>query len=213
MTSLQTIYPRAKTAGGKAFDNLEAFYSRPLGIVAWLVTSLYLAYAGGAVMFWVHALYRGEAGPAINDVSHWLLDSTLGFVALTPAVFFLLPLALWAATGLNGDRPNTRTTSFIALVGSAFGVVTIPGPMIHNLLVGAGTTLGRAAESVLGYDPAVAARNMHAPDHSALSEGFVQLIVGVPVYLVAAALALVTVRVALQLRRRSLGAPSVSAGG
>ncbi|MGQ0680711.1 MAG: hypothetical protein ACT4OM_13845 [Actinomycetota bacterium] len=195
---------RAAAAGRAAVDNLEAFYSRPIGWWALLVTLAYLAYGGGAVMFWVHALVRGEAGPAISDLAHWLLDSTLGFLALGPAVFVLLPVALWAVRRLKDGRIGVRSTGFVVLVGTVFGVVTIPGPALHNLLAGAGTPLAEMAERILGRDPAVAARNLHAVDHSAWSESVVQLVVGVPVYLVAAALALLTVRRAAGARRRRL---------
>jgi hypothetical protein len=194
---------RAHDAGTRAIAHLEAFYSKPLGWAAWVVTTLYLAYGGGAALFWVHARIRGESGPAISDISHWLLDSTLGFVALAPSVFLLLPMALWAVRRLKGDSLRARTLGFVVLVGTAFALVTVPGPALHNLLVGEGTPMSVLAESVLGYDPVVAARNTRAPNHSALSESLVQLIVGVPVYLAAAALALLTVRGAADLRRRS----------
>ena len=194
---------RARRVADRALDNLEAFYSRPLAWAAWIVTSLYLAYGGGAAMFWVHAIHRGEAGPAISDLSHWFLDSTLGFLALTPAVFFLLPLALWAARSVTRGSLGMRTGGFVVLVGTTFGVVTVPGPLMHNLLVGGGTRLGDLAERVFGLDPSVAARNAVAVEHSALSESLVQLFVGVPVYLLAAAAALLTVRLFVQVRRRA----------
>ncbi|MDP8961295.1 MAG: hypothetical protein M3N32_06765 [Actinomycetota bacterium] len=42
-------------------------------------------------MLWLHAIHRGEKGPAINHWFHWLLDSTLGFLPLTPVLFFIPP--------------------------------------------------------------------------------------------------------------------------
>jgi hypothetical protein len=52
-----------------------------------------------------------------------------------------------------------------------------------------------------GYDMATALRNMHLHGHSALSEGLVQVAVGVPAYLLTTLLALATVRAGAVLRR------------
>lgn len=46
------------------------FYARPGRGLELAVTSLMLTYGGGAVMFWLHAIYRGEQGPPIADVFH-----------------------------------------------------------------------------------------------------------------------------------------------
>ncbi|MCW3043247.1 MAG: hypothetical protein JWL57_1405, partial [Actinobacteria bacterium] len=62
---------------------LRSLYAEPVAWVALVVTAGVLAYAGGAVMFWFHAIYRGEQGPAISPWYHWLLDSSLGFFGLT----------------------------------------------------------------------------------------------------------------------------------
>src|SRR2546427_9303862 len=61
------------------------FYRDPLAWFGLFVSVLILAYGGGAVMFVLHAVVLGELGPAINPVSHWILDSTLGFIGLAPA--------------------------------------------------------------------------------------------------------------------------------
>ena len=61
---------RMRRTGRVARQGLRAFYSRPLGWLALLITSASLAYGGGGVMFWFHAIYRGEAGPPINDWYH-----------------------------------------------------------------------------------------------------------------------------------------------
>ena len=184
MSAVETI--------SRARRGIRAFYARPLAWGALLVTSGVLAYAGGGVMFWFHAIHRGEAGPPIADVWHWLFDSTLGFLALTPALFLILPGALAAVhrAGVQGGRAGPA--AYVALVGVAFGVVTGPGPFLHDVLVGRGTFLARVAVSVFGTDPAVAARHVEA--HSMLSEMALQVLVGTPVYVVAALLALVLVR-------------------
>jgi hypothetical protein len=174
-------------------EHLRSFYSRPLGWVALLVTSVALSYGGGGAMFWLHALVRGERGPAIADWAHWLFDATLGFVALTPALFLILPAALWALRR-GGRQVRVRPVAYMTLVGALFGLVTGPGPLVHNLMVGPESVLGRLAVSIFGHDPAVAMRNAHAPSHSVISEAVLQVAVGVPVYIASGAFALVLVR-------------------
>jgi len=144
-----------------------------------LALSVALTYGGGAAMFWLHAIYRGEQGPPIANAWHWLLDSTLGFVALTPAVLLLVPLAATLTKG--------RTAGF-TVVGAAFGVLTTPGPVLHNLVAGAGTPLARLATKVFGADPGVVSANAGTVSHSAISEVALQLLIGLPVYVVLATL-------------------------
>jgi hypothetical protein len=179
-------------AGRGAARGIRAFYARPLAWGALLLTSATLAYGGGGVMFWFHAIYRGEAGPPIADAWHWLFDSTLGFLALTPALFLILPGALAAVhrAGIRGSR--AASAAYVGLVGVAFGVATGPGPFLHDVLVGRGTFLARLAVGVFGRDAGVAARQVQA--HSTLSEMVLQVIVGAPVYVAAALVALVVVR-------------------
>ncbi|HXF36243.1 MAG TPA: hypothetical protein VNO17_03565 [Actinomycetota bacterium] len=188
MSAVETI----SRAGRGARQGIRAFYARPLAWVALLVTSASLAYAGGGVMFWLHAIQRGEAGPPIADVWHWLFDSTLGFLALSPALFLILPGALAAVhrVGVQGSRASSAV--YVALVGVVFGVVTGPGPFLHDVLVGRGTPLARLAVAVFGRDPAVAARHVEA--HSTLSEMALQVLVGTPVYVATALLSLAVVQ-------------------
>jgi hypothetical protein len=205
---------RAGRARKGSVQGIQAFYSRPLGWGALLVTSVFLAYGGGGVMFWLHAIYRGEDGPPIPDVWHWLFDSTLGFVGLTPVLFFILPAALFALGRLGiGERHLRRTSkvvgagtlragAYVALVGVLFGVVAGPGPLLHGALVGRETFLGRTAVDLFGRDPEVAARNAEAIANTPLSSVIAQLAVGIPVYTIFALLALLTVRT---LARRSAG--------
>jgi hypothetical protein len=190
---------RAKRARKGTAQSIQAFYSRPLGWGALLVTSVFLAYGGGGVMFWLHAIYRGEDGPPIPDVWHWLFDSTLGFVALTPVLFFILPAALYAI-GRMGVGGRLRAGVFVALVGVLFGVVAGPGPLLHGALVGRESFLGRLAVEVFGRNPEVAARNAEAIANTPLSSVIAQVAVGIPVYTAFALLALLTVRA---LARRS----------
>jgi hypothetical protein len=184
-----------------AARGLRAFYSRPLGWLALGVTSVFLAYGGGGVMFWFHAIYRGEEGPPINHWWHWLFDSSLGFVALTPALFFILPGALWAIKRAGVRMGPQLAAGYVVLVGVLFGVVTGPGPFMHNALVGRDAPLGRLAVRLFGVDPGVA--HVHAEVHSTLSESLLQVAVGVPVYVTTGLLALMVVRT---LARRRAGA-------
>jgi hypothetical protein len=180
-----------------AARGLRAFYSRPVGWLALGVTSTFLAYGGGGVMFWFHAVHRKE-GPPINHWWHWLFDSSLGFLVLTPALFLILPGALWAVkrAGVRGGPP--LTAAYVVVVGALFGVVTGPGPFLHNALVGRDAPLGRLAVHVFGTDPGV----VQAPAvHSTLSESVLQVVLGVPTYAVAGLLALMVVR-ALAIPRR-----------
>ena len=175
-----------------AARGLRAFYSRPIGWLALAVTSGFLAYGGGGVMFWFHAIYRGEDGPPINHWWHWLFDSSLGIVALTPALFFILPAALWAMRRAGFRMGPKLAAGYVVMVGVLFGVVTGPGPFLHNALVGREGPLGRLAVRLFGIDPSVA--HVHAQVHSTLSESLWQVAIGGPVYVMAGLLALVVVR-------------------
>ncbi len=173
-----------------AAEAVRSFYRRPVAWLALVVSAAFLTYGGGAVMFWLHAVVRGEAGPAINHVHHWFLDSTLGFVALTPVLAVIVPLAAWRA-GADGRSPDS---GYILAAATVFTVFTGPGPLLHDMVAGAGTPLADLATRVFGADAAVAARSAHAPSHSALSEGVLQIVVGFPVYVLCTWLALRFVR-------------------
>lgn len=192
--SAASLRDRAARTGKATRQTIRAFYSRPLAWAALLVTSALLAYGGGGVMFWFHAIYRGEQGPAINDVAHWFFDSSLGFLALTPALFLILPAALWALERARVGSRRLKGAVYVLLVGVLFGVVTGPGPLLHNALVGEDSALGRMAVAVFGYDPAVAARSVEVASSSALSSVVLQVLVGIPVYVVCGLLALAAIR-------------------
>ena len=156
-------------------------------------------------MFWLHAILRGEAGPAIDNVHHWLLDSTLGFIALTPVLAVIVPLAAWRAS-TDGRRPDS---GYILATATVFTAFTGPGPLLHNLVAGAGTPLANLATRIFGENAAVAMRSMHAPSRSPLSEGLLQLCVGFPVYVVCCWLALRCVRLAIATARQQRGPSAV----
>ena len=195
----------AQSKGGVAsrsecsLDALRAFYSQPVAWMAWAVTSGILAYAGGAAMFWLHAEIRGEMGPQINPWYHWLLDSSLGFVALTPMVFLILPAALVILHRSKLGSPAERAGLYVVLVGMLLALVTAPGPFLHDELVGRGKPLANLATTIFG-------RYVHGlPPHEAVhglwSEMLLQVVVGIPVYATLAGVGLFAVRV-IQRRRR-----------
>lgn len=184
-----------------ALEVTAAFYRRPVAWAALLVSSVLLTFGGGAVMFWFHAIFRGEQGPAIGDVHHWLLDSSLGFVALTPVLALILPLGVQVG-GLSGPK---RLRAYVATVAVLFTLTTGPGPFLHNVVAGAGTPLADLATDVFGHDRTVAARNMHVHDRDPLTEGVLQIVVGLPVYTFFTWLALRLVRGAVGRSRRTAG--------
>jgi len=175
------------------------FYRSPVAWVALLVSSLLLSFGGGAVMFWFHAILRGEQGPAIGDLHHWLLDSSLGFVALTPVLALVLPLGVRAVQSTE----RSHRGAYVATVAVLFTIATGPGPFLHNLVAGPRTPLGRFATALFGHDAAIAARNMHTHDRSPVAEGALQILIGLPVYLFFTWLALGLVRGAVRHGRRS----------
>ena len=183
-------------------QTLRAFYARPLAWGAALFVSATLAYAGGGIMFWLHAIYRGEQGPAIGHWQHWLLDSTLGFVALTPVVLVLLPLVWWLLGRRDGGRRAVPIGVYVAIVGTLFSLVTGPGPLLHNAIAGAGTPLANAATDVFGHDPDIAHHHADAPERSAFTEGVLQVAVGIPAYSILTLASIVAVRSATGRRRR-----------
>jgi hypothetical protein len=185
-------------------DVVRCFYQRPIAWGALLVSAAFLTYGGGAVMFWFHAIVRGESGPAIANVHHWLLDSTLGFVALTPVLGLILPLAVWRASG--GAEPHPKARPWVYVVGAAFvfTLVTGPGPLMHNALAGAGTPLADLATDVFGEKPMSMSHEAH-PAHatSPLTDAALQLGVGLPVYLTCTWLALGFVRLTVRASRKT----------
>lgn len=183
-------------------QTLRAFYSRPLAWGAGVFVSATMSYAGGAIMFWLHAIYRGERGPAIDHWQHWLLDSTLGFVALTPVVLVLLPLVLWVLGRRDGTRKAIHIGVYVATVGTLFSLVTGPGPLLHNAIAGAGTPLADAATEVFGHNPDIATHHAEAPERSALTEGVLQVAVGIPSYSLLTLASILVVRRAVGSRRR-----------
>jgi len=155
-------------------------------------------------MFWLHAIYRGEKGPSIGYWQHWLLDSTLGFIALTPVVFLLLPAALWTLSWQGKKPGGVRTGVYVVVVGTLFALVTGPGPLLHNAIAGAGKPLANLATDVFGHDHEIAMRHAEAPERSAFTEGVLQVVVGIPAYALLTLVSIGVVRTVVRGRRRDV---------
>jgi hypothetical protein len=156
------------------------FYRQPYALLTLLVTSVMLCYVGGAVLFYVHSIYYREGGPAISPLLHWALDSSFAFVALTPALALIIPIAAWVA-----DRVQRfATAAYVVAVAALFSVVTTPGPLGHDLIVARDTPLAKAVTQAFG-DPS---QSMPPPaDYTILEKIGHQVLAGPPTYLVASA--------------------------
>ena len=115
-------------------------------------------------------------------------------------MFFILPGTLWVLDRTRLGASRAKAAVYVTIVGVLFGVVTGPGPLLHDALVGRDAPLGRLAVSIFGEDPAVAARVAH--EHSMVSEVSLQVLVGAPVYIAAALAALGLVRAFAAKRSR-----------
>lgn len=185
MTRLATI---TRTTAATYRQELTDFYARPGNLRLLLASGLLLFYVGSMPAYYVHAIVRGEAGPRIHDVTHWALDSTLGFVGLTPAVAVILPLA----AVLLRRRRALRAAPFVLITGALVALVTAPGPFLHQLIAGRGTAVANAAERVFAshhlppVTGPVAGPNL-------VAEGAIQLVLGLVVYTLLMALSVSTV--------------------
>jgi hypothetical protein len=154
------------------------FYREPRAWLALLLTSLVMCYIGGGLMFWFHAVYLGELGPNISWYEHWLLDSTIGFLALTPALAIIMPIASAAALR---SRQHRRLVPwlFAAVGGLLFALVATPGPLAHDTFVGRGTWLANRVTELVGDPAAPLAENEEYPLLAELTQ---QLGFGLVVY-------------------------------
>lgn len=185
---------------GSAGTRLREFYRDPRSWLVLLITSVVFCYGGGLVMFWFHAVQLGEGGPNIGWHEHWLLDSTFAFVGLTPALLLIIPFSAWAAERLAGPRDGWVPWLYVAISGGLFAVVTVPGPVGHDLIVGRGTWVADRATRLFGDPDAPLTPAVEYPLPVALSQ---QLGAAIPIYLVSAAVALLLVRALLARRART----------
>lgn len=148
-----------------------------------------LLYGAGAFFFWLHGVARGEKGPAISYWQHWLLDSTIGLIALTPVLFVLLPLIKRYAAARFGSR-HVPAAFLATVTGGLFAFITAPGPIVHNLIAGEGKVVARWAEGFFGIDPVIVDTYARSTAESnTLVEVALQVGFGIPVYITAALLA------------------------
>jgi len=186
------------------------FYKSRVAWAALIISTIILAYVGGAVMFWFHAIYLGEGGPAISNWLHWLLDSSAGFIGLGPAIAIILPIAVWASTPSTDPEPSASATeasksrafrpAIFALVGGfLFAVVTGPGPFMHNALVGRGTYLAQVVTYWWGSGQQPLVRT--ATPVSVPVELGRQILVAIPTYILLMAVALICVRAFMKISK------------
>ncbi|GAA4697988.1 hypothetical protein GCM10023263_39140 [Phytohabitans rumicis] len=170
------------------------FYRDPASRLALLVTALTMCYIGGIAMFWFHAIYLDEGGPAISWVAHWLLDSSFAFVALTPALALIMPFAAWVARAVPASASLVPWV-YAAVGGAAFALVTTPGPIAHDLVVGRGTWVADRATDLVGDSSATLPPVADYPPLAAMAQ---QLGAGVPLYITLMALTVVLLRLLLR---------------
>ncbi len=99
---------------------------------------------------------------------------------------------------------------YVVAVGTLSALVTGPGPILHNTLVGKGTPLADAATSVYGQEPDLGAHREHAPEHPALSAGILRVAVNVPSYSLLTLASVLLMRAATRVGRRDLDRSSQS---
>jgi hypothetical protein len=180
---------------------LFRFYRTPGSRLALIITSVLLCYGGGLLMFWFHSVALGEGGPNISWYSHWLLDSTFGFIGLTPVLFVLLPLASWMAQRVAGPGQAPWTWVYVGTVTGLFSLATVPGPIAHDNIVGRGTWMAAQVTQMIG-DPTAPPHPRHVyPIYAELTQ---QLGAAVPIYLALTTLSVLVVRRVMALRRRDV---------
>jgi hypothetical protein len=191
---------------------LRAFYRDRLSWLALGVTSVVLCYGGGLVMFWFHAIELGEGGPAISWQVHWLLDSTVGFVALTPLLALAIPLAVyWSGIVTGMRRTSIAVVTYSVLAGGLFALATVPGPVVHNAFVGRGTWLADRVTEWLGDPSAPLAPAQEYSVSALLSQ---QLGAAVAIYLVLTLVSVLIVRrlIVASARRATAGRAAAVTG-
>jgi hypothetical protein len=129
-----------------------------------------------------------------------LLDSTFGFLALTPALVVLMPVAAWVAGALAGGVSRLIPWMYTVVCGVLFAAVTTPGPIAHDLIVGRGTWIANHVTTLLGDPAAAPAASDNYPRLAQLTQQFGA---GVPLYVLLTGLVVWQIRAVLARRPRS----------
>ena len=197
--------PDATAAGGPATVPVRtwrsaalAYYRDPLSWLALLVSAVLLSYVGGAAMFWFHSIELGEGGPAISWQAHWLLDSTVGFLALSPALLLIIPAAILAADTYFPARRRLHALVYAGVAGGLFALLTVPGPVAHDRFVGRGTWLAGRVTELIG-DPSAPLGPHH--DYPVLADLTQQFGFGIPLYVALTVLSVPLIRKLATVRR------------
>ncbi|WP_100445245.1 hypothetical protein [Glycomyces xiaoerkulensis] len=179
------------------------YYRDPLSALTLLLISAAYCYGAGLALFWYHSTALEKGGPPIPWYVHWLLDDTIAFLTLTPVLAVTLPfLTGWSVRiarrrRAGPQRPRRAWPWFALLTGVAFALVTAPGPLVHDALVGRGTPLSDAATRAFG-DPALQIDHVH--HYGPVAQMLQQLAVGAVLYPVFAVLTVLAVRGVLRTR-------------
>ncbi|MFD0742640.1 hypothetical protein ACFQ1L_13130 [Phytohabitans flavus] len=198
--SIRTVLTPAPTSGPPLSPRAYVtFYRDPASRLALLVTAITMCYAGGIAMFWFHAIYLDEGGPAISWVVHWLLDSSFAFVALTPALALIMPFAVWVARSVAPASNHLIPWLYAAVAGTAFALATTPGPLAHDLVVGRGTWVADQVTQAMGDPSAPLPPTADYPPLAAMAQ---QLGAGVPLYVALMALTVILLRTLLRPHER-----------
>jgi hypothetical protein len=197
-SSIQVLFAPSGTAAPLSVRGFVDFYRDPASQFALLVTAGTMCYVGGAAMFWFHAIYLDEGGPAIGWAAHWLLDSSFAFVALTPVLAVIIPLAAWLARSVAPASARLIPWLYAVAGGVGFALVTTPGPIAHDLIVGRGTWVADRATELVGDPAAPLAPVADYPPLAAMSQ---QLGAGVPLYVLLMALTVLLLRPLLRPAR------------
>jgi hypothetical protein len=183
------------------------FYADPVAWLGLVICTLILTYVGGASMFWFHALYLGEGGPAISPWLHWGLDSSAGFLGLTPFIAIIIPIAAWTAM-LPGPGEVTigavRAGRFALVGGVLLALVTAPAPLFHDTFLARGTWLADHLTDMWGGPEYLTGHVHHRDEGNALIAMVQQVGWGIITYIPLMFVALLAVRLLTRPFRRSL---------
>jgi hypothetical protein len=186
---------------------IRDFYADPVAWLGLAVCTLILTYVGGASMFWFHAMYLGEGGPAISPYLHWGLDSSAGFLGLTPFIAIIIPIAAWTAIlpGPGGVTIGRVRAGRFALVGGVLlALVTAPAPLFHDTFLARGTWLADHLTDLWGGPEYLTGHVHHRDEENPLIAMVQQVGWGILTYIPLMLVALMAMRVLTKPFRRRL---------